>query len=111
MLTSDPADTPRWYYARGRTAEGDSVLERLHSQPLAEPAVQQVKLDILASLELERAGAVRLRVKDFFWDTSDMQSARRIRTGVILIGIAYLMGINMICESPSCWVEVAKARD
>ena len=68
------------------------MLERLHGQSLTDPTVQQVKMDILASLELERAGAVHLRVKDFFWDTSDMQSARRIRTGVILIGVAVSHG-------------------
>jgi hypothetical protein len=28
-----------------------------------------------------------------------MQAARRIRTGVFLIGIAYLMGINMSTSS------------
>ena len=58
--------------------------------------VQQAKLSILASLELERADSASLRIKDFFWDTSEMQAARRIRTGMILIGVAYLMGIDMI---------------
>src|SRR4051812_9365375 len=89
-------DTPRYFYAKDRTAEADTILERLHGQPLAETIVAQAKQDILASLELERTAQTGLRIKDFFWDTSDMQSARRIRTGVILVGIAYLMGINMI---------------
>lgn len=51
---------------------------------------------IIATLELERAPTARLRIQDFFWDRSEMQAARRIRTGMILIGIAYLMGIDMI---------------
>ncbi|KAI9757652.1 MAG: hypothetical protein M4579_003377 [Chaenotheca gracillima] len=89
-------DTPRWLYAKGRIVEGDALLERLYTLPITEVKVQQAKLDILASLELEKAETANLHVKDFFWDTSDMQSARRIRTGVILVGVAYLMGIDMI---------------
>lgn len=58
--------------------------------------VKQGKMDILASIELEKADTARLRFKDFIWDTSEMQAARRIRTGMILVGVAYLMGIDMI---------------
>ncbi|MCJ1320768.1 hypothetical protein MMC15_006109 [Xylographa vitiligo] len=89
-------DTPRYYYAKGLIADGDALLERLYTESIATPEVQQAKLSILASLELERAESASLRLKDFFWDTSEMQAARRIRTGMILIGVAYLMGIDMI---------------
>ena len=89
-------DTPRYHYAKEDVVQGDAVLERLYGTSIAEPHVQQAKAEILASLELEKADTARLRIKDFFWDTSDMQAARRIRTGVILVGVAYLMGINMI---------------
>lgn len=89
-------DTPRYYYAKNQIAEADAILERLYGCSLAESHVQQAKAEILASLELEKADTARLRLKDFIWDTSDMQAARRIRTGMILIGVAYLMGIDMI---------------
>ncbi|KAI9711907.1 MAG: hypothetical protein M1812_007061 [Candelaria pacifica] len=89
-------DTPRWYYARGRISEGDNVLERLFSTAISDPECRQAKLDIFASLELEQSGAAGLRLKDFFWDTSDMQNARRIRTGMIMFSLAYLQGIDMI---------------
>ncbi|KFY04527.1 hypothetical protein O988_00717 [Pseudogymnoascus sp. VKM F-3808] len=89
-------DTPRWLYAKDRNTDADVVLERLYDMTITEPAVQEAKQDIHASLELERTEAASLRVKDFFWDTSAMQTARRIRTGMILIGVAYLMGIDMI---------------
>ncbi len=89
-------DTPRWYYAKGLVGEGDSLLERLHLVSINEPGPQEAKMDIFASLELEKADTAGLRIRDFFWDTSDMQAARRIRTGMILIGCAYLMGIDMI---------------
>ena len=84
-------DTPRWYYAKGREAEGDRVLERLHGKTLS-VEMQQDKLEIFASIELENAGTAGLRLKDFFWDTSEMQSARRIRTGMIVFALTYLSG-------------------
>lgn len=89
-LTSNVSDTPRWYYARGRDAEGDSVLERLHGFSMAQ--VEEDKREISASLELEHSEKAGLRLKDFFWDTSDMQSARRIRTSMIVYALTYLSG-------------------
>jgi hypothetical protein len=41
-------DTPRWYYARDRHAEGDAVLCQLNDLPLEHPKVQQTKQEILA---------------------------------------------------------------
>lgn len=87
-------DTPRYLYAKDQDAEGNALLERLYEKSIDEPVVIQSK-DILASLELERTATAGLRIKDF-WDTSDMQAARHIRTGVILVGVAYLMGIDII---------------
>lgn len=89
-------ETPRYCYATGNDAQGDQILEHLYGAPVTEARVAKAKRDILASLALENADTARLRVKDFFWDTSDVQAARRIRTGMILIGVAYLMGIDMI---------------
>jgi hypothetical protein len=105
VLYSNP-DTPRWFYAKGRTAEADSILERLYGKSITDSEVQQAKLDILASLELERTEAASLRIRDFIWDTSAMQTARRIRTGMILVGMAYLMGIDMIFYYTSTIFEV-----
>ena len=89
-------ETPRYYYAKGQTSKADTILEQVHGCQLAEVHVQQARDEILASLELERTDSAELRLKDFFYDTSSMQSARRIRTGVLLVSIAYLMGINVI---------------
>lgn len=72
------------------------MLERLYDKAITESVVQEAKVEIHTSLELERTEAASLRAKDFFWDTSAMQTARRIRTGMILVGVAYLMGVNMI---------------
>ncbi|KAH7055557.1 sugar transporter-like protein [Macrophomina phaseolina] len=89
-------DTPRYYYARGRNDQGDSTLERLYGKAITDPEVEQSRKDILASIDLEKVATASLRIKDFFWDTSDLQAARRIRTGVILVGIGYLIGTDMV---------------
>lgn len=89
-------DTPRYYYAKGLDEKGDSALERLYAKPLSDHEIQQARKDILASIELERIATASLRLKDFFWDTSDLQAARRIRTGVILVGIGYMIGTDMV---------------
>ncbi|KAJ9643591.1 hypothetical protein H2199_004270 [Coniosporium tulheliwenetii] len=89
-------DTPRYYYAKSLHTEADVLLCRLYTADISDPVVDEARKDILASLELERASTASLRIKDFFWDTSDVQAARRIRTGVILVGLAYLIGTNMI---------------
>ncbi|KAK8245352.1 general substrate transporter [Phyllosticta capitalensis] len=89
-------DTPRYYYATGRSAEGDATLSRLYAKPLSDAAVARSKGDILASIELEKVATASLRLKDFFYDTSDLQAARRIRTGVFLVGIGYMIGTDMI---------------
>jgi Sugar (and other) transporter len=86
-------DTPRWYYAKSMTGEGDAVLSRLHGKDITDPAVELTKSENLASIELEMTETESLRIKDFFWDTSDTQAARRIRTGIILFAFAYLQGL------------------
>ena len=94
-IWSNP-ESPRYYYAKDRVQEADAILERMYGRTLTDPHVNQAKSEILASLELEKADTARLRFLDFFWDRSEMQAARRIRTGMILVGVAYLMGIDMI---------------
>lgn len=85
-------DTPRWYYAKGKEEMGDAVLASLYDRDIQDADVQVTKQDILASLEIERAEVEGLKFKDFIWDTSDTQAARRIRTGMILFAFAYLQG-------------------
>lgn len=89
-------ETPRYYYAKGHEEKADRTLEQVYGAALTDARVQYAKAEILASLELERVAAPSLKITDFFWDTSKMQVARRIRTGVLLVGIAYLMGIDVI---------------
>lgn len=89
-------DTPRYFYATGSNDQGDAILRQVYGASLEEDHVQHAKDEIIASLELERSDSAKLKLTDFFWDTSSLQAARRIRTGVLLVGIAYLMGINVI---------------
>jgi len=86
-------DTPRWYYSKGRTEEGDAVLARLFARPLDNEEVQQQKQDILDTIALE-SGEGKIRWVDWFWDRSRLQSARRIRTSFLILSAQQNMGIN-----------------
>ena len=84
-------DTPRWYYARGHEAKGDKVLARLHSLPVHHQAVQAMKAEIMASLE-EESETGKISVTILFWDNSELQFGRRLRTSFL---------INWV----SCWAS------
>jgi hypothetical protein len=85
-------DTPRWYYSKGRIVEGDEVLSRLFARSIDDPQVQQQKQEILdtVKLEFEEGGIVWT---DWFWDCSELQSARRIRTSFLILALQQLMGM------------------
>lgn len=85
-------DTPRWYYAKGRTEEGDAVLCRLHDRPLDDINVQITKQEILTAIEIESRETSKFKVSELFWDNSDLQTGRRIRIAFLLLFIQTLMG-------------------
>lgn len=76
-------DTPRWYYARGRTDKGDDVLARLHALPVEHPSVQLVRSEILASLK-EEEGEEKFNWIMLFWDNTELQFGRRLRTSFLI---------------------------
>lgn len=86
-------DTPRWYYARGRHEEGDDILSRLHDCPLSDPAVQQMRQEILDSIKLEEEQSNQFRVWDLFWDRSDLKAGRRIRIAFMILALQQMMGM------------------
>ena len=75
-------DTPRWYYARNRHAEGDSVLCQLNDLPLEHPKVQRTKLEILTAIEAELEANASLSWRDFAGlgvvDKTKMRVIRRL---------------------------------
>ena len=88
-------DTPRWYYARDRYKEGDSVLARLHCLPVEHEAVQMVRAEILASLkEEDDDGKISLWI--LFWDNTELQFGRRLRTSFLINWAQQFLGINML---------------
>lgn len=89
-------ESPRYFYATGDIARADAILTQVYAGAIDTPHIQHAKAEILASLELEQQDSAALKITDFFWDTSSLQTARRIRTGVLLVAVAYLMGINVI---------------
>ena len=85
-------DTPRWYYAQGRLAEGDSVLQRLHDLLLEDERVQVQKRDIMTSIELEEHEENKLSIKSLFWDNTELRVGRRIRISFLILSIQQMMG-------------------
>ncbi|KAK3703559.1 hypothetical protein LTR37_014406 [Vermiconidia calcicola] len=88
-------DTPRWYYARDRYEEGDDVLARLNSLPVEHEAVQLVRGDILASLKEEDTDG-KLSIWTLFWDNTELQFGRRLRTSFLINWAQQFLGINML---------------
>lgn len=85
------ADSPRWYFLQGRPEEGKLVLQQIYNDNnMADEVAAEIET------ELKQEVGETLRFSDFFIDKSETKAATRIRDGVILVGIAYLMGINMI---------------
>ncbi|PVH77658.1 general substrate transporter [Cadophora sp. DSE1049] len=88
-------DTPRWYYAKGMDDKGDDVLCRLHDAPLDNPAVQNMKQGILASIKLEESNETKFNLLDLLWDRSDLRAGRRIRISFMILALQQMMGINL----------------
>lgn len=85
-------DTPRWYYAKGHIKEGDKILANLFDAQVDDVRVQEIKQSILASILLEQQEENGFRVKDLFWDTSDLRVGRRIRISFLILAIQQMMG-------------------
>lgn len=83
-------DTPRWYYYRGRIAEADAVLARLHGLPESHPTVQAQKAEVLASISEE--DNAKFNLLDLFWDNSDYQVGRRLRTSFLILFAQQFLG-------------------
>lgn len=96
-LLSCLPDTPRWYYARGRMGEADKVLARLHSLPLEHEVVQAQREEVLASLKEEDNDSKEgFNFWLLFWDNSDLQFGRRLRTSFLILWAQQFLGINML---------------
>lgn len=89
-------DTPRWYYAQDRLAEGDSVLSRLHDKPLEHPEVQLQRKEILDSIELEEHEENKLSLKTLVWDNTELRVGRRIRISFLILSIQQMMGMSLL---------------
>lgn len=91
ILCFPNADSPRWYFLQNRPDEGKIVLQQIYEDnTLADKVANEIQT------ELKQEVGETLRFTDFFYDRSETKAATRIRDGVVLVGVAYLMGINMI---------------
>jgi hypothetical protein len=87
-------DTPRWYYAAGREADGDAVLSRLHSLAIDHPDVQSQKREIMLAIKLEEQSENKFRFLDLIWDRSELRAGRRIRIAYLLMVFQNMMGMS-----------------
>lgn len=76
------ADSPRWYYLKGRAEKGKLVLQQIYPDDMAK--ADKVAFEIEA--ELSQEIHEKLRFSDFIVDKSANKAATRIRDGVVLVG-------------------------
>ncbi|KAJ5825167.1 hypothetical protein N7474_002305 [Penicillium riverlandense] len=96
-------DTPRWYYAKGRNAEGDKTLARLYGAYLPtdesqdrSPMVEMVKAEIMQNIQIEAEQENQLSWVSLIWDNTPLRVGRRIRISFIILSIQQMMGINIL---------------
>ncbi|KAI7462728.1 putative sugar transporter STL1 [Hortaea werneckii] len=89
-------DTPRWYYARDRHEEGNKTLAHLHGKDVNDEAVQTMRRDILASLHEDDGEKSDFNIKMLFWDHSNLQIDRRLRTSFLILFAQQFVRINML---------------
>ena len=85
-------DTPRWYYARGRYDEADRCLARLYALPVEHEQVQQVREEVLGSLKEEESDSSSFNFWLLFWDNSELQFGRRLRTSFLILWAQQFLG-------------------
>ena len=75
-------DTPRWYYARGRIAEGDAALAQLNDANVSSEAVQETKRHIMTAIEIEKEADASLHWYQFLGlgivDNTKLKIIRRL---------------------------------
>lgn len=93
-------DTPRWYYARNRHAEGDAVLARLNDSEIDSDKVQIARQEILLAIEAELEASASLHWKQFITmgivDETPMKIIRRLCICFWLPMIREWMGSSLI---------------
>lgn len=93
-------DTPRWYYARGRIAEGDATLARLNNTDINDPFVQETKDRILKVIEIETEASESLHWKQFLTmgivDHTRLKVYRRLVICFWLPMLGEWMGVSLL---------------
>jgi sugar porter (SP) family MFS transporter len=88
-------ESPRFDYAKGRTAKADQTLAALKNAPVDSEIVQLEKQQILEAIELEdRLGT--FSYKALFWDTSGQKIHIRMGLVIMIQALQELPGLNMV---------------
>ena len=65
---------------------------RLHDLPIDDPAVQDMKSEILASIALEEEEHNKFSLLSLVWDNTDLRAGRRIRISFMILSLQQMMG-------------------
>jgi sugar porter (SP) family MFS transporter len=87
-------ESPRYLYSRGHNDDADQIIGRIYSVPQNHATVEKIRSDTLRALEYEKEATIRL--KDVFWDRSNLNIAWRIWQGIIIMVLQQLGGPNLI---------------
>lgn len=107
-------DTPRYYYAKNRHAEGDAALGLLNDAPVESETVQAIKREILLAIEAEDEAKASLHWKQFVTsgiiDRTPMKIIRRLCICFYLPLIREWMGSSLLAYYSSVILSQVGAR-
>lgn len=98
LVLSFVMDSPRWYYVKGRNAEGDESLCRLHGKPIDDVVVQRQRSEMLAAVRIESADTERLTLKKLFTfpDKTETKVPTRVWLSIILAQGGPMWGVQLM---------------
>lgn len=88
-------ESPRWLVFQDRVDEAERVFAKLARQPISSESVQQMKLEVITSVEHEKKLRATMKYTDLL-RRDRLQSLRRIVTGVSAQVFQQFSGINMV---------------
>ncbi|KIX96160.1 uncharacterized protein Z520_07938 [Fonsecaea multimorphosa CBS 102226] len=87
-------ESPRYLYSHGHIEDADQIVAPIYSVPHHHPTVVNVRRETLEALEAEKEYKIRWR--DIFWDTSNLNTAWRVWQGVIIMILQQAGGPNLM---------------
>ncbi|EXJ84396.1 hypothetical protein A1O3_05063 [Capronia epimyces CBS 606.96] len=87
-------ESPRYLYANGHTEDADSIMARIYSVPVDSLEVANHRSNVLAALEAEKES--KFGLKNFFYDSSPVNTTWRLWLGVLVQFFQQMDGNNIV---------------